>query len=104
MLTELTKNITEFEKLQNQYASFGARDTEPDGVFQYLLWDAFKEKAYTIPEDTQGWQLYSSVPGGLAVAQKLSESARKCIDCVLKAKAEKVKGLKGYLKDYCWRV
>ena len=36
--------VKAFEALQQQYAQLGARDTEPDGTFQWLLVRTFKGK------------------------------------------------------------
>lgn len=43
-LGKIKAAVKEFEATQAKYSKYGARDTEPDGVFQSLMVRAFKGK------------------------------------------------------------
>lgn len=95
--------IKQFEAAQTKYADYGARDTEPDGVWQRLLLDAIAGKAPTPPRCGQGWDLFSSSMNCDKAANELFEKALDAIkaieSCPIKESAE----LREYLEDYCWR-
>lgn len=95
--------IKGFEAAQTKYADYGAKDTEPDGVWQRLLLDAIAGKAPTPPRCGQGWDLFSSSMNCDKAANELFEKALTAIraieSCPIKESAE----LREYLTDYCWR-
>lgn len=103
-LTEIRSAVSAFERLQNQYRSFGAGDTEPDGIFQQLLIRAFCGEAVTVPDDAAGWDLYSSVAGANKVAVKLKDATEKVVQLMRQSPISQYKQIEKYLKSYCWRV
>ncbi len=61
-----------FQSLQRRYRRYGADDSEPDGVFQDLL---FYYKDSQIPQNGDGWALYTNSMNCERVAAKLSDAA-----------------------------
>jgi predicted DNA-binding protein YlxM (UPF0122 family) len=103
-LSELKKLIGKFEKTANKYRRFGATDTEPDGVFQWLLVQAVKGKKPTVPTTVDGWELYSDMVGNGAAAANLGRSARTCVEFIGSIPVAHVGEVQEYLRSYCWRV
>lgn len=95
MIKEAVKN---FENTQRKFSSFGASDTEPDGIFQSLLRRAANDKEYKIPYTADGWELYSDVPGAEDAAKELGDAAKQCVDLIVDAGK-----VVSFVKSYCWR-
>lgn len=111
MLTEKTttletvkKAITAFEKTQADLRDFGAGDSEPDGVWQRLLYNALEGKAPTPPRTGDGWELYTSTMDCSAAATALFEKALTAIQAIESCPIRDIEPLREYLEDYCWRA
>lgn len=72
-------NIDHFREVQQQYAEFGASDTEPRVVFEYLIEDAFNGRGSPVPTSPEAWQIFSDMPGADVVALKLAEAAEPAV-------------------------
>ena len=103
-LTAVKKAIIAFEKTQAELRDFGARDSEPDGVWQRLLYDALTGKAPTPPRTGDGWELYASTMDCSAAATALFEKALTAIQAIESCPIRDVGPLREYLEDYCWRM
>jgi len=103
-MTALHEAISKFEFMQNKYRQFGALDTEPDGVFQRLLVDAFEGKEPAIPRSGAGWELYDSSMDCTEAATALSDAAREVITVIENAKIRDQRQLQKLIEDYCWRI
>lgn len=102
-MLNLKSAISQFEALQNTHAQFGAGDTEPDGVFQFLLWNAFQGQPVEVPTSARAWQLYSSRPGAGSVARVLARVARQAVAAVKGCTIKERAAVEEYLSSYCWR-
>ena len=80
---EVQQAFEEFEKVQNKFKHFGARDTEPGWVFHDLIRNAVNTGKGELPRSTSGWQLYSEKGTGAAV-KELTKAAKKARDLTLK--------------------
>ena len=49
--------VKKFQQMQEKQLDFGASDTEPDSVFQYVLRKAAKGVPVRVPRSARGWQL-----------------------------------------------
>lgn len=103
-VTTLKEAIRKFEKTQDKYRSFGAMDTEPDGVFQQIVADAFAGKEPAVPRSGSGWELYDSSMDCTEAATALSAAAREVVDVIENAKIRDYGEIKKFIDDYCWRV
>ena len=99
-MLELIKNrIVQFEKLQDELSNFGARDTEPDGIFQEQLVRAVLGKSVKVPTGTRSWELYSGSGSGSA-SKRLHDACQGIVDLIQSCPNKEIKE---YLKEYCWR-
>lgn len=94
--------IREFEKVQAKYAKRGAQDTEPDGVFHFILVGTAKGKTVRVPTTVEGWELYSGADSEQA-ARDLAEAAQKCVDLLKTVTLAESEAVRKCLADYCWR-
>jgi hypothetical protein len=90
--------IGEFEALQAKYRELGARDTEPDGHFQWVIARALEGKPVNWGQ--LEWELYSG-PGSRAAAQALTRQAQKVYAHI---EAHGKLGDLQALRGYCWRI
>jgi hypothetical protein len=79
------KAITEFYQLLQEYADYGADDSEPRHFFVYLLEKSLKGDDFpeVNPED---WQLYSTVDTDQEVADELTAKAKQLHDLITESK------------------
>lgn len=101
---KLKAAVKAVEAAQAKYSEFGARDTEPDGVFQYTLARAINGNEVVMPISSRDWQLYSDVKGCIAAARALTSACRKAVKIILGAKLKDSAAVRAYLLDYCWRA
>jgi hypothetical protein len=96
--------IAEFEKTQTRHKDVGARDTEPDGVFQLLIDRAARGDGPPVPRTGQGWDLYTQSCDCEQAAKDLHDAALKVVQLIESCKIQDLQLLRGRLKEYCWRV
>ena len=85
-----------FRTVQTLHSDFGAHDTEPRGQFVDMLERIANGEPAQVPNaNTNGWQLYSSLPGYRTANADLTKAARVVVKA---AKADR-KGLLTWLKD-----
>lgn len=101
---KLKAAVKAFEAAQAKYAEFGARDTEPDGVFQYTLARAINGKEVVMPTSARDWQLFADMKGCGAAARVLTAACRKAVNIILDTKIQDSAAVRAYLLDYCWRA
>lgn len=103
-VTTLKEAISRFEKVQEKYRSFGAGDTEPDGVFQRIVADAFEGKEPAVPRSGAGWELYDSSMDCTEAASALYTAACAVVDVIETAKIRDYAAMKKFVENYCWRI
>jgi len=96
--------VKEFEGVQKKWASYGAYDSEPDGVFQGLLVRAFRGKKPKVPYSGDGWELYDSSMDCNQAASALHDAARKVVDLIETCPLVESNAVKSYLEGHCWRI
>lgn len=96
--------IEDFEKTQKELKEYGAYDTEPDGVFQHLLWRAVCGEQPEIPRGELTWNLYASSMDCEQAANKLYNSAKIVVDLIEACPIRYLKSLQYRIKNYCWRL
>jgi hypothetical protein len=101
---KLREAVRRFEHMQTKYRKFGALDTEPDGVFQRLIADAFDGKEPSIPRSGAGWELYDSSMDCTEAAAALADAAREVIDVIENSKIRDHRPMQKFIEDYCWRL
>ena len=100
---KLNELIAAFEKTQQKYRSFGAIDTEPDGIFQRLLCDAVNSKTPSIPRTADAWELYANSMNCDEAAAALEKAARAVVDAIEAVPIKSAEPIRKRIKDYCWR-
>lgn len=101
-LSQIKDKIRDFENLQDELSAFGASDTEPDGVFQSIIYGASIGKTVRLPAGT-GWQLYRMRGVRVAIA-KLNEVCKEIVTLIMFAPNKERSKIREYIKEYCWRV
>lgn len=95
--------IKNFEKVQRKYSSYGACDTEPDGVFQGILWKVIDGEDALIPQTGSGWELYDSSMDCSEAAAALHAAALAVAQTIFACPIRESGAVRKYVKDYCWR-
>jgi hypothetical protein len=95
--------VKHFESIQVMYREYGALDTEPDGVFQRILWDVINDKDTSIPMSGDGWELYASSMDCTKAADALHLAAVGAVQAIFACRISDRRTVREYLKDYCWR-
>lgn len=96
--------VKAFEAAQAKYAEFGARDTEPDGVFQHTLARVVNGDEVIMPTSSRDWQLFVDIKGCGVAARALTSACRRAVNIILGAKIKDSVAVRAYLLDYCWRA
>jgi hypothetical protein len=100
-VTQIAKALATFEYLQDLYIKFGAKDTEPDTVFQETLMEAF-DGSVPIPETIEDWSLYDK-PGADTAAKKLGKATKRIVD-VIQDNPQDYDATLQHVSKYCWRL
>ena len=122
----LTQLLARFNELVEKHREHGAGDTEPDWVFQELLWAAVSGEQPVAPTDARSWNLYThhTVPRTQtaeerdvavqnvlekitavdAAAKELGDLSQTIIDYIEDCPIRRLATLKEHLKGVCWRV
>lgn len=96
--------VAAFEAVQKELSEFGAEDTEPDYVFQSIVWRAMNLKPYKIPTSGEAWDLYTcSMKCGRA-GQRLASATKKVVSTIESTPIGEAGPVREYVQDYCWRV
>lgn len=95
--------IKNFEATQAQYRDYGAHDTEPDSIFQQILWKVLNDEDTSIPMSGDGWELYASSMDCTEAANALHLACLGVVQQIFACRMGESKKLRAYLKDYCWR-
>ena len=103
IIKRLKAAIKQFEACATKHRDTGARDSEPDGVFQRLLLNALAGYAPIPPRDPMGWELYTSMEESNKAAEELFESALEVVRVIESCAIRDVQAVREYLDDYCWR-
>lgn len=96
--------IKKFEAVQSKYKQFGAYDTEPDGVFQWLIDQAVQGLKPNIPRTGAKWDLYDSSMDCTAAAAALHAQALNVVSAIEACPVRDLDLLRSKLQDYCWRL
>lgn len=96
--------LKEFEGTQLTYKEYGARDTEPDSIFQQLIWRAAHGHGPAIPRTAAAWELYASSMDCTVAANALHDAALKCVQAVEAVPLRDYNALQKLIRDYCWRI
>ncbi|MBW2636005.1 MAG: hypothetical protein JRC86_00515 [Deltaproteobacteria bacterium] len=105
-LHPLIKVLKRFEDKQNEFADFGACDTEPNTNWQVLLRNATLGQNAVLPATADEWELYT-MAGVYRVVMQLNTAARaalKYIDAARDGKPETWAKVYDFLGSYCYRV
>jgi hypothetical protein len=87
-----------------KYKEFGAYDTEPDGVFQWLVDQAVKGLKPDIPRTGARWDLYDSSMDCTEAARALHDQALNVITAIEECPVRDLDLLRSKLQEYCWRL
>jgi hypothetical protein len=95
--------VKNFEAVQWQYSSHGACDTEPDGIFQGILWKIYNDEDAAIPQTGNGWELYASSMDCTEAANALHLAALGVVQAIFACSMKESREVRKYLEEYCWR-
>lgn len=98
------------DRLMSKHAGFGAADTEPDGVYQWLICKQIERvqagdgKSVAVPRNIDGWQLYREKGAGV-VAKELGKQCSKVCSAIRFAISNgEWAEVCAWARDKCWRV
>ena len=103
-LNKVKQAIDNFEQVQKEYSSFGAWDTEPDGVWHSHLVGALQGKMPSRMSAAK-WDLFTCSMNCTEAAKKLTAASKAACKTLKLAIANQNNPSKivAYIKDYCWR-
>lgn len=103
-IANIFAEIRAFEALCSKHRDYGARDSEPDGVFQRLLDRAVHGKGPSVPRTGEGWDLYAHSMDCTVPAEEMHDQALKVVRLIEDCPIRELEQLKTRLRDYCWRL
>lgn len=104
-MERIKAHIAAFEECCKKHRRFGARDTEPDTVFQILLSRASRGVQPEIPRTPTGWELlYKEDPDCLRAAGEMHYAAWHVVEEIESCPVREINELRDLIDDYCWRV
>ena len=103
-MNEIKNEIKNMESLMLNLSGFGASDTEPDSVWHWILADAVNGKEPKVPSNGSGWQLFTVSMDCEDAANQLEVQAKKVVNLINEAPISKLKELREFLSDHCWRA
>lgn len=95
--------VKNFEAIQAKYREYGAHDSEPDAIFQGILWKVINDEDAVIPGSADGWELYASSMDCKEAADELHLACLGAVQAIFNCRMRGSKQLRKYLNDYCWR-
>lgn len=98
--------LKQFKDRQNREVEFGARDTEPDWVWQDYIARALgmRKGAARLPDDAEQWELYSEMPGAEEAALRLTQALRELTQGLKQLVAEDPPAVIDALRGKLWRL
>ncbi len=97
-------------RLMTKWANHGAADSEPDGVYQWVICKQIERvqsgdgKPAVVPRSIHGWQLYKQKGAGVA-AKELGKQASKVNAAIRYAiSVGEWDAVCAWARDKCWRV
>lgn len=103
-IDQIFEEIKKFESLCSELAEFGARDSEPDGVFQRLVNAASLGEMPAIPRSGLGWELLTRSADCEPAAERMHDQALKVVRLIEACTIKDFDRLRQRIKDYCWRL
>lgn len=103
MSQKLKDAVKAWEKASCDNSSFGAADSEPDGVFQWCLRKTLERQDFKMPKSASDWQLYTGMAGSAKAARELTKALKACISVINKTPHGQVNSVREYLEGYIWR-
>jgi hypothetical protein len=104
LIDQIFQEIKNFEALCSTLKDYGARDSEPDGVFQRIVNSASMGGQPSIPRSGQGWELLTHSMDCEAAAEKMHDHALKVVRLIETCPVKDFERLRHRIKDYCWRL
>jgi len=104
LIDQIFHEIKIFEDVCSELKDYGARDSEPDGVFQRLINSASLGEQPAIPRSGQGWDLFTHSMDCQPAAEKMHDQALKVVRLIESCPIRDLDQLRGRIKDYCWRI
>lgn len=104
LIEQIFREIKKFEELCSELRDYGARDSEPDGVFQRLVNAASLGEQPAIPRSGRGWELYTQSMDCEPAAERMHDQALKVVRLIEACTIKDLDQLRGRIKDYCWRL
>lgn len=98
------EEIKKFEAVQVKYKSYGAYDTEPDGIFQRIVDKGIKGQETSIPRSGHDWELYANSMDCTEAANAMHDQALRVVRAIEMCPIRDLDRLQVKLKDYCWRL
>lgn len=102
-LAAVKEAVKNFEAVQSKYRSYGAYDTEPDSIFQHVLWKTINDKDAAIPQTGDGWELYSHTMDCTEAASALHLACLGVIQAIFACRMAESKKVREYITSVCWR-
>lgn len=99
----IKQEVEKFEALQEKHIKHGAHDTEPDFIFQDLLYSLLEGEPKEVPTTVSGWQLYHQ-EGAAVAANELANQTKRILRMIGEVKVSDLAELRKYLTDVCWRI
>lgn len=104
LVDQIFAEIKKFEELCRSLSEYGARDSEPDGVFQRLIDAASKGKKPNVPRDGRGWDLFTHSMDCSPAADQMHDQALKVVRLIEQCPVRDVESLRQRIESYCWRI
>jgi hypothetical protein len=95
--------VKNFQATQQKYCKYGAYDTEPDSVFQGILWKIIHDKDVNIPQTGDGWELYAASMDCSEAAAALHASCLCVVQAIWACPHKDMREVRKHIEDYCWR-
>lgn len=104
LVDRIFEEIKAFEDLCSTLRDYGARDSEPDGIFQRLIDAASKGKKPNVPRDGHGWDLFTHSMDCSPAADQMHDQALKIVRLIETCPVRDVESLRQRIEKYCWRI
>jgi hypothetical protein len=104
LIDQIFQEIKKFEDLCSELKDYGARDSEPDGVFQRLVNAASIGEQPAIPRSGKGWDLFTHCMDCEPAAERMHDQALKVVRLIEACTIKDFDLLRQRIKDYCWRL
>ena len=99
----LTKQHGKMLKLQEKLVNYGARDTEPDGHYQWAIAQALRGQSF-VDLSSAEWELYSDEPRAADAAAELNDQTEYMVNIILKAPLKELDEIEKWVAENMWRI